>query len=205
MLAALENTVIAVAAPVILSDLQLGIDFVWITNAFFLCRLAKQAKRFPCKLAPEQLISLYSTATQPLFGQFCNVFGRRSVTLTVILLFMLGSGICGGASTGGMLIAGRAIQGTGSGGIILVSSIMISDLMPLRQRGSFSAMLMALFGVGSTLGPFIGGAIVSSTTWRWVFYMNLPIGAFLSFGSGFFHKSSTVRKKALGRNCGASI
>ncbi|KAK2603432.1 hypothetical protein QQS21_004383 [Conoideocrella luteorostrata] len=154
LLAAMENTVIAVAAPVILEDLKLGIDFIWITNAFFLC----------------------STAMQPLFGQFCNVFGRRFVTLSAILVFMLGSGICGGASTGGMLIAGRAIQGTGSGGIILVSSIIISDLVPLRQRGSFSAMLMAIFGVGSALGPFIGGAIVSSTTWRWVFYINLPIG-----------------------------
>ncbi|KAK2595101.1 hypothetical protein QQS21_007186 [Conoideocrella luteorostrata] len=123
LLAAMENTVNAVAAPVILAELKLGIDFVWITHAFF-----------------------------------------------------LSSGICGGASTGGMLIAGRAIQGTGSGDITLVLSIIISDLIPLRQRGSFSAIPMAIFAVGSGLGPFIGGAIVSSTTWRWVFYMNLPIG-----------------------------
>lgn len=114
---------------------------------------------------------------QPLFGQFCNVFGRRLVMLLAIAVFILGSGICGGASSGGMLIAGRAIQGTGSGGIILVTSIIISDLVPLRQRGSFSALLMSIFGVGSALGPFIGGAIVSGTSWRWVFYMNLPIGA----------------------------
>ncbi|KAI1409862.1 major facilitator superfamily domain-containing protein [Hypoxylon sp. FL1857] len=154
LLAALENTVVSVAAPVLLKDLHLSDNFVWITNAFFLC----------------------STATQPLFGQFCNVFGRRYVMFTAIAIFVLGSGICGGASTGGMLIAGRAIQGVGSGGIIMVSSIVISDLVPLRQRGNFSAMLMSIFGVGSALGPFIGGAIVSSTTWRWIFYMNLPIG-----------------------------
>ncbi|KAI0180130.1 major facilitator superfamily domain-containing protein [Hypoxylon sp. FL1284] len=154
LLAALENTVVSIAAPVLLTDLQLGGNFIWITNAFFLC----------------------SAATQPLFGQFCNVFGRRYVMLTVIAIFMLGSGVCGGAPTGGMLIAGRAIQGIGSGGIIMVSSIVISDLVPLRQRGNFSAMLMSIFGVGSALGPFIGGAIVSSTTWRWIFYMNLPIG-----------------------------
>lgn len=97
--------------------------------------------------------------------------------LAVIAIFVLGSGICGGASTGGMLIAGRAVQGAGSGGIIMVSSIVISDLVPLRQRGNYSAVLMAIFGVGSALGPFIGGSIVSSTTWRWVFYLNLPIGA----------------------------
>ncbi|RYP54946.1 hypothetical protein DL769_010254 [Monosporascus sp. CRB-8-3] len=96
--------------------------------------------------------------------------------LAVIAIFVLGSGICGGATTAGMLIAGRAVQGVGSGGIILVSSIIISDLVPLRQRGNFSAILMGIFGIGSALGPFIGGAIVDSTTWRWVFYLNLPIG-----------------------------
>ncbi|KAF4627060.1 hypothetical protein G7Y89_g11095 [Cudoniella acicularis] len=154
LLAALENTVVAIAAPVILSDLQLGDSFIWITNAFFLS----------------------STAFQPLFGQFCNIFGRRYVMFTVVATFMLGSGICGGASTGGMLIAGRAVQCVGSGGIVMVSSIILSDLVPLRQRGKFSAILMSIFGIGSALGPFVGGAIVSSTTWRWVFYLNLPIG-----------------------------
>ncbi|KAI1807901.1 major facilitator superfamily domain-containing protein [Daldinia bambusicola] len=148
LLAALENTVVSIAAPVILTDLQLGDSFIWVINAFFLS----------------------STATQPLFGQFCNAFGRRYVMLTVVGLFMLGSGICGGASTGGMLIAGRAVQGVGSGGII------VSDLVPLRRRGNYPAILMSTFGIGSALGPFIGGAIVSSTTWRWIFYINLPIG-----------------------------
>jgi MFS family permease len=123
------------------------------------------------------LDSQNSTAFLPLFGQFCNVFGRRYVALVVVAIFMLGSGICGGATTGGMLIAGRSVQGAGSGGIIMVSSIILSDLVPLRQRGNFSAILMSILGVGSALGPFIGGAIVSSTTWRWVFYLNLPIGA----------------------------
>ncbi|KAI0203700.1 MFS general substrate transporter [Astrocystis sublimbata] len=154
LLAALENTVVSVAAPVLLTDLHLGADFIWVTNAFFLS----------------------STALLPLFGQFCNVFGRRHVMLTVIAIFVLGSGICGGATTGGMLIAGRAVQGVGSGGIIMVSSIVVSDLVPLRQRGNMSAILISIFGIGSALGPFIGGAIVSSTTWRWIFYLNLPIG-----------------------------
>ncbi|KAH9984007.1 MFS general substrate transporter [Xylariaceae sp. FL0662B] len=154
LLAALENTVVAIAAPVILTELQLGDNFIWVTNAFF----------------------LGSTAIQPLFGQFCNVFGRRHVMLTVVAIFALGSGVCGGATTGGMLIAGRAVQGVGSGGIIMVSSIIISDLVPLRKRGNVSAMLMSIFGIGSALGPFIGGVIITSTTWRWVFYLNLPIG-----------------------------
>ncbi|KAI0106402.1 MFS general substrate transporter [Nemania sp. FL0031] len=154
LLAALENTVVSVAAPVLLTDLDLGANFIWVTNAFFLS----------------------STAILPLFGQFCNIFGRRYVMLSVIAVFVLGSGICGGATSGGMLIAGRAVQGVGSGGIIMVSSIIVSDLVPLRERGNMSAILISIFGIGSALGPFIGGAIVSSTTWRWIFYLNLPIG-----------------------------
>ncbi|KAI0190863.1 major facilitator superfamily domain-containing protein [Astrocystis sublimbata] len=159
LLAALENTVVAIAAPVILTDLQLGDNFIWITNGFFLS----------------------STATLPLFGQFCNIFGRRVVMLTAIAIFVLGSGICGGASSGAMLIVGRIVQGIGSGGIIMITSIVISDLVPLRQRGIYSSMVLAIFGVGSAIGPLIGGVIISSTTWRWVFYLNLPIGG-VAFG-----------------------
>ena len=136
-----------------------------------------------------------SAAFQPLLGQLCNIFGRRWIYLTIVAIFTLGSGICGGATNGGMLIAGRAIQGLGSGGIIMMTSmptmfairlltlikdrnldIIVSDLVPLRQRGKYIAMILAIFGVGVALGPFIGGAIVNSTTWRWVFYLNLPIG-----------------------------
>lgn len=124
-----------------------------------------------------RIIFSTSTATLPLFGRFCNVRGRRYVILTVFAIFMLGSGICGGATTEGMLIAGCAVQGAGSGCIIMVSSIIISDLVPRRHRGNLSAILMSIFGIGSSIGPFIGGAIVSSTTWRWIFYMNLPIGS----------------------------
>ncbi|KAJ5274001.1 hypothetical protein N7478_009126 [Penicillium angulare] len=178
LLAALENTVLTIAAPVIFTDLQLGDNFIWVTNAFFLS----------------------STAMQPLFGQFCNVFGRRYVMLTAVGIFVLGSGICGGASTGAMLIGGRAVQGVGSGGIIMVSSIVISDLVPLRERGNFSAILMSIFGVGSALGPFVGGVIVSSTSWRWVFYINLPIGG-VAFGLLFiflrvkYNKEMTLWEK----------
>ncbi|ROW04708.1 hypothetical protein VMCG_04869 [Cytospora schulzeri] len=128
LLGALENTVVSTSAPVILSDLQLGGNYIWITNAFFVC------------------------------------------------IFTLGSGICGGARSGAMLIAGRAVQGVGSGGIIMVIDIIVSDLVPLRQRGNYMAVVLAIYGVGTSLGPFIGGAIVSSTTWRWVFWINLPIG-----------------------------
>ncbi|KAK4235118.1 major facilitator superfamily domain-containing protein [Achaetomium macrosporum] len=154
VLTALENTVVTVAAPVIVTELGLGEDYIWVTNAFFIC----------------------SAAFQPLIGQLCNVFGRRYIMLISVAVFTLGSGLCGGATNGAMLIAGRAIQGTGSGGIMLLNDIIVSDLVPLRQRGIYVGVILVIYGVGTTLGPFIGGAIVATTSWRWVFYINLPIG-----------------------------
>ncbi|KAI0394403.1 major facilitator superfamily domain-containing protein [Xylariaceae sp. FL0594] len=154
LLAALENTVVTTAAPAILMDLQLRQDFVWITNSFF----------------------LLSATFLPLIGQLCNIFGRRWIYLSMIAIFTLGSGICGGATTGGMLIAGRAVQAVGSGGITMMNNVIVSDLVPLRQRGKYVAIVLAIFCIGTSLGPFIGGAIVYNTTWRWVFWINLPIG-----------------------------
>ncbi|KAF7893215.1 uncharacterized protein EAF02_000753 [Botrytis sinoallii] len=92
LLGALENTVVSTAAPVILSYLQMGQNFIWITNAFFVC----------------------SSAFQPLFGQLCNIFGRSWIAILIVAIFILGSGICGGARNGTMLVAGRAVQGMGS-------------------------------------------------------------------------------------------
>lgn len=88
--------------------------------------------------------------------------------MAIVALFTLGSGICGGASSGAMLIAGRAVQGMGSGGINMIVDIIVSDLVPLRERGNYMAMVLTVYFVGTSLGPFVGGAIVDSTTWRWV-------------------------------------
>ncbi|KAK4450286.1 major facilitator superfamily domain-containing protein [Podospora aff. communis PSN243] len=154
LLASLEHTVVTTAAPYILQDLDMKENFIWITNAFFVC----------------------STALTPLFGQLCDIFGRRWVFLVILAIFNLGSGICGGATSGGMLIAGRAIQGAGSGGLVLTVNIIVSDLCPLRKRSQYMAVILGIFGIGVALGPFIGGAIAENTTWRWVFYINLPIG-----------------------------
>ncbi|KAM7196185.1 Major facilitator superfamily domain containing protein [Rhypophila sp. PSN 637] len=154
LLTALENTVVTVAMPNMISELNIGEDYIWITNAFFVC----------------------SAAIQPLLGQLCNVFGRCWIMLGSVAVFTLGSGICGGANGGAMLIAGRAIQGLGSGGITLLNDIIVSDLVPLRYRGNYIGVILSIYGVGTTLGPFISGSIVATTTWRWIFYLNLPIG-----------------------------
>jgi MFS family permease len=112
---------------------------------------------------------------QPFFGQLANIFGRRWITMLIVALFTLGSGIAGGATNGAMIIAGRAIQGMGSGGINMIVDIIVSDLVPLRERGNYMACVLSVYFIGMALGPWVGGAIVENTTWRWVFYINLPV------------------------------
>ncbi|KAI0436182.1 DNA repair protein RAD50 [Xylaria telfairii] len=154
ILSALENTVVTTSLPFIVTQLDLGDNYVWVTNVFFLT----------------------SAAVQPLFGQLANIFGRRYITLVIVSLFTLGSGIAGGANNAATLIAGRAIQGMGSGGINMIVDVIVSDLVPLRERGNYTAYVLLIYFVGTALGPYVGGAIIASTTWRWVFWINLPVG-----------------------------
>ncbi|EHK99460.1 putative Uncharacterized MFS-type transporter [Glarea lozoyensis 74030] len=115
------------------------------------------------------------TAVLPLFGQVADIFGRKWLMISVVAMFALGSGISGGATTTAMLIGGRAVQGVGGGGINMLIDLIVCDLVPLRERGNFMGIIFGVFAIGTSLGPFIGGAIVQNTTWRWVFYLNLPI------------------------------
>ncbi|KAI5918480.1 multidrug resistance protein fnx1 [Camillea tinctor] len=154
ILSALENTVVTTALPFITEQLDLGDNYVWVTNVFFLT----------------------GAAFQPFFGQLANIFGRRYVTLAIVAFFTLGSGICGGANNAATLIAGRAVQGIGAGGINIIIDVIVSDLVPLRERGNYTAIVLLVYTVGTALGPWVGGVIVANTTWRWVFWINLPVG-----------------------------
>lgn len=122
------------------------------------------------------------------------------MTISIVATFVLGSGISGGATSTGMLIAGRAVQGIGGGGINLMIELIVCDLVPLRERGNFMGIIFAIFAVGTSVGPFVGGAIVQHASWRWVFYINLPIGGVsLALMVAFLHvnhqKTLTVKEK----------
>ncbi|KAH7322930.1 major facilitator superfamily domain-containing protein [Stachybotrys elegans] len=166
LLASVESTVVSTALPHISGALDAGENYVWFVNAYFLT----------------------GTACLPLFGQMADIFGRRWLTISIVAIFALGSGICGGATSTAMLIGGRAVQGIGGGGINLMIEMIVCDLVPLRDRGRFMGVIFAIFAIGTSLGPFIGGAIVENTSWKWVFYINLPVsGVSLALLAAFLH------------------
>ncbi|KGO53496.1 hypothetical protein PEX2_061040 [Penicillium expansum] len=153
LLAAVESTVTSTALPFIADELYAGKNYVWFVNSFFLT----------------------SACFQPLFGQTANFFGRRWLMIGSVALFVLGSGISGGAINSPIIIAGRSIQGIGGSGINVMIDMIVSDILLLRERGNFMGMIFAVFAVGTSLSLFIGGVIVQYSSWRWVFYLNLPI------------------------------
>ncbi|KAG8927325.1 hypothetical protein FRC01_007660 [Tulasnella sp. 417] len=153
-LSAIELTSVATALPTIVEDLH-GTQFSWVGAAY----------------------ALGSTAILPMTGGLAQIFGRRPIVIGSIGFFALGSGICGGASNMHMLIAGRAIQGVGGGGILSLSDIVVADLVPLNERGTFIGLFGAMWAIASAIGPPLGGAF-SQSNWRWLFYMNLPITGF---------------------------
>lgn len=192
LLSALDQTIVSTAMPRIVSELH-GLNlYAWVTTAYMLT----------------------STVTVPIYGKLSDIYGRKSVLITGIAIFLIGSMLCGLAGEFGtlpllgdgmtQLIAFRAIQGIGGGALFTSAFAIIADLFPPRERAKFAGMFGAVFGVASILGPVIGGfftdlgathvAGVEIAGWRWVFYVNLPVSALALFMILFKMPALSVRR-----------
>lgn len=146
----------------------------------------------------------------PIYGQFANIFGRRYPMLIATSLYTLGSGLCGGATSIEMLIAGRVIQGIGAAGTMTLTEIIVCDIAPLRERAFYLGIVMGTNMFSSGLGPLFGGLIVQNTTWRWVFYLNIPVGGLALTALVFFlqveyEKEMTIMEKLKRLDLGGSV
>ncbi|KAJ2128410.1 hypothetical protein GGH17_004419, partial [Coemansia sp. RSA 788] len=124
------------------------------------------------------IITIYllsTTAAQPLFGKFSDVLGRFQAVTVAVVIFCVGSIVCAAANSMGMLLAGRAIQGIGGGGLMSMPSVIMSDVTAERDRGKYTSFLAASWGIASAVGPVMGGAIVENANWRIIFWINLPV------------------------------
>jgi len=154
VMSSLDISIVSTALPTISTQFHSKDEYTWVITAYM----------------------LGNTSFQPMFGKFADIFGRRPVMIFALILFACTSALCGAAQNIKMLIISRGFQGIGGGGILAMTNIIISDIVPLRKRGVYMGLIGAVFAFSSVVGPLVGGFFTDNLSWRWAFYVNVPIG-----------------------------
>jgi EmrB/QacA subfamily drug resistance transporter len=161
LLAALDQTIVGTALPTIVADLGGAAHMSWVATAYLLAE----------------------TVATALAGKFGDLFGRKVVFQASTIIFITGSFLCGTATNMTLLVAWRAVQGIGAGGLMVTAMALIADVIPLRERGKYQGAMGAVFGVSTVVGPLLGGLFTDHLSWRWAFYVNVPIAIIVVFAA----------------------
>jgi len=164
LLASLDQMIFSTALPTIVGELDGVNHMLWVTTAYILA----------------------STITLPVYGKLGDLIGRKGLFIMAIAIFMVGSVIGGLAHNMTWLIAGRAVQGLGGGGLLILAQAIIADVVPARQRGKYMGIMGGVFAISSVAGPLLGGWFTDSIGWRWAFWMNIPLGILAITSAAFF-------------------
>jgi EmrB/QacA subfamily drug resistance transporter len=173
LLSSLDQTIVSTALPTIVGDLGGISKLSWVVTAYLLA----------------------STVVGPVYGKLGDLYGRKTVLQSAIVIFLVGSALCGLSQNMTELIVFRGIQGLGGGGLFVLTVAVVGDIIPPRDRGRYQGLFGAVFGVATVIGPLLGGFFVDNLSWRWIFYVNLPIGllALIVIGTVFQAKTEHVR------------